>query len=175
MFPEAAARIGELLANVSDSVVLNVGSSTRQFYCEQQPYIWNDVMKPLLARGNALINIDAKAQPGVHLVRDVADLQLTNIADIVLCCNLLEHVVDPVKVLHGVYDALKKNTGHVVIESPVAYPYHADPIDTMFRIGTMAEWDALMQPVGFSRISFEILVRKSNQSQTSALVAYKSV
>jgi hypothetical protein len=175
MFPEAAARIGQLLSNVSDSVVLNVGSSTRQFYCEQQPYIWNDVMKPLLERGNALINVDAKAQPGVHLVRDVADLQLTNMADIVLCCNILEHVVDPVKVLHGVHLALKKDRGHVVIESPVAYPYHADPIDTMFRIGTIADWDALMEPVGLSRVSFEILIRKSNPSQTSALVVYKSV
>jgi Methyltransferase domain len=174
MFPEAAARIGELLANISDSVVLNVGSSTRQFYCEQQPYIWNEVMQPLLERGNALINIDAKSQPGVHLVRDVADLQLTNMADIVLCCNILEHVVDPSKVLRGVHLALK-TTGHVVIESPVAYPYHADPIDTMFRIGTMEQWDALMQPIGFSRISFELLVRKAAASQTSVLVAYQSL
>src|SRR5690242_14037103 len=106
MFQEAAVRIAEILADTSDAVVLNFGSSTRSFYCEQQPYIWNDVMKPLIERGNALINIDAEPHPGVHMVRDVSDLQLTNVADIVLCCNILEHVSDPVKVLQSAHQAL---------------------------------------------------------------------
>lgn len=174
MFLEAAARIGELLANTSDAVVLNVGSSSRQFYCAQQPYIWTDVMQPLLERDNALINIDTKAQPGVHLVRDATDLRLTDIADVVLCCNILEHVENPATVLHSAYRALKKG-GHIFIESPTAYPYHADPIDTMFRIGTTEEWDALMEPIGFSRVSFEVLIRKLNPAHASVLVVYKSV
>lgn len=174
MFREAAARIRTLLAPVRDQIVLNVGSSTAAFYRTAQPYIWADVMAPLLERGNALINIDPKGGDGVHLRRAAEDLGLTALADVVLCCNLLEHVEHPRAVLRSIAAALKPG-GLLVLDGPATYPYHADPIDTLLRFTTPAVCDALVLDTAqtWVRESFETITRASHPQQTSALVLYR--
>jgi SAM-dependent methyltransferase len=143
MFASAARQLRQWLTDVEYAVVLNVGSSTAEFFTRQQPYIWQDVLAPLYARGNAVINVDQKAAPGVHLVRPADALALTGFADVILCCNLLEHVVSPAAVLTSIATALKPG-GRLLIDGPVDYPYHADPIDNGLRPQSPAEWDALV-------------------------------
>jgi SAM-dependent methyltransferase len=168
MFEEAAVLIEQMLQDVEFQLILNVGSSTRTFFTSHQPYIWNHILRPLLARGNAVINVDAKPEPGVHLVRSAQDLGLTDFADIVLCCNLLEHVESPMVVLRSIHKALKPG-GRLIMEGPAVYPYHADPIDNMLRLKTEEEWDALLCPL-FLPDSFQLC--KADSRGISALVSY---
>jgi hypothetical protein len=49
-----------------------------------------------------------------------------------LCCNLLEHVLEPERLARHCLDLLPKG-GLVFATVPFSYPYHRDPIDTMYR------------------------------------------
>jgi hypothetical protein len=53
---------------------------------------------------------------------------------LVYCCNVLEHL--PRKVLRQMPEILGSIIGHgdyLLITVPLSYPYHADPIDTLYR------------------------------------------
>lgn len=171
MFPETAYRIRCHLNHLERVTVLNLGSSTQEFYTVQQPYIWTDVLEPLKQRHCVVVNVDAKSEPGVHVVRSVEKLELINIADVVLCCNLLEHVENPKLVIPQIDQAVRDN-GLVVFDGPKDYPYHPDPIDNMFRPQTAEEWDALVPPT-WVREHYEVVVRRANPKQTASLVIYR--
>ncbi len=49
-----------------------------------------------------------------------------------LCCNLLEHVVDRELLARHCLDLLPPG-GLAFVTVPFSYPYHRDPIDTMYR------------------------------------------
>jgi len=49
-----------------------------------------------------------------------------------LCCNLLEHVTEPDRLACHCLDLLRPG-GLVFVTVPFSYPYHRDPIDTMYR------------------------------------------
>jgi hypothetical protein len=75
--------------------------------------------------------------PGVDVQAD-----LTNPADLrrlralrpraLLCCNLLEHVVEPDRLARHCLDLVAAG-GLLFVTVPFSYPYHRDPIDTMYR------------------------------------------
>ena len=50
----------------------------------------------------------------------------------VLCCNMFEHVDDRYK-FASICDEVLSPGGYLLITVPHSYPYHLDPIDTMFR------------------------------------------
>ena len=52
----------------------------------------------------------------------------------VVCANLLEHVVDRSGVCQGMLGILPPG-GYVFITCPKSFPFHPDPIDTLFRPG----------------------------------------
>jgi len=172
MFPAAAIRINQILQAVEFSIVVNIGSSTKAFFQGKQPYIWNDLMKPLLDRGNALFNVDRKKRPGVHLVGNAESWCSQDFADIVLCCNILEHTLEPRRVLENAWRTLKP-AGLLVMEGPADYPYHPDPIDTMLRPKTGEEWDELLGLDRWTRESFEIITWDKHPGQTASLVVYR--
>jgi hypothetical protein len=58
-----------------------------------------------------------------------------------MCCNLLEHVVDRVMIRDVLLSILKPG-GYLIATVPYRFPYHEDPIDTMYR-PTVAEVAAL--------------------------------
>jgi hypothetical protein len=49
-----------------------------------------------------------------------------------LCCNLLEHVLDPERLALHCLELLPRG-GLLFVTVPFSYPYHRDPIDTMYR------------------------------------------
>jgi hypothetical protein len=75
--------------------------------------------------------------PGVDIRAD-----LTDASDVrrlgalrpksLLCCNLLEHVVEPGRLAQHCLGLLPTG-GLVFVTVPFSYPYHRDPIDTMYR------------------------------------------
>jgi SAM-dependent methyltransferase len=119
------------------SPLLNIGSSTQAFRTCQQPWIEEELLAPLRARGVVIVHNDIKSAEGVDIVASLLDddgfarLKAVQPAA-VLCSNVLEHVPDA-----GVFarriEALLAPGGIALISGPHSYPYHRDPIDTMFR------------------------------------------
>ena len=116
-----------------------------EFRTRTQPYIDKNVFAPLRARGGKVIHLDMKDAPGVDLVGNLLDadflakLETMHIRS-VLVSNLLEHVTNPQEIC-DVLIAILPSGGYVVATGPHQYPYHLDPIDTMFR-PTIAEMHA---------------------------------
>lgn len=132
--------LGERLARIPDAdlfPLLNVGSSTLEFRTRTQPYIDINVFAPLRARGGAVYHADMKPAPGVDLVGNLLDpsfvAQLASLSPrSVLVSNVLEHVSDRRALCHALLDIAPPG-GYLIVSGPHDYPYHPDPIDTMFR------------------------------------------
>ncbi len=119
------------------SPLLNVGSSPADFREKVQPYIDSCIFAPLRQRGIVIVHSDIQDAPGVDLVGDLNDEYF--ISDLasrgfrtVLCCNLLEHVAEP-SAIASKLETIIPVDGYIVVTVPNDFPYHPDPIDTMFR------------------------------------------
>lgn len=158
MFLESSVVIKECLAKEEFKLILNIGSSDRQFFQETQPFIWSNVMLPLYKRGNALINIDIKDSPGVHIVSDGISLPDIKV-DWILCLSLLEHVSNPREFIRNASTRLKTGSG-AILECPAVYPYHEDPIDNTLRLITRQDWEQFLDGLGFEIERFETIGSK---------------
>ncbi len=128
------------------SPLLNLGSGTLRFRTQLQPWIDRHVFAPLRARGVSVVHCDVAADPGVDLVADLlaADgpARIAALAPrAIVCSNVLEHVPDP-RAFARRYFALLPPGGLAIVTTPFAYPYHPDPIDTLFR-PSLRELEAL--------------------------------
>jgi hypothetical protein len=117
--------------------LLNIGSSSAAFREEAQPWTEDRLFRPLRRRGVDIVHVDMRDVPGVDVradLTDPADLpRLRALAPkAVLCCNLLEHVTLPDRLAQHCLDLLEGG-GLVFVTVPFSYPYHRDPIDTMYR------------------------------------------
>ena len=114
MFIEESLWIKESLDNLDPSLikdVLDVGSSNKQFRTEMQPYIHENVFKPLQNKGSSIYYMDKKDGEGIDYVADVESINVKQIGknfDLVICCSLLEHVKNPDKVCSLLADLTKK-------------------------------------------------------------------
>ena len=119
------------------SPLLNLGSSSAEVRTTVQPWIDREVFCPLRARGVHIIHVDMREAPGVDFRADLTDpadaLRLLAFRPkALLCCNLLEHVVEPQLLARHCLDLLPIG-GLVFVTVPHSYPHHRDPIDTMYR------------------------------------------
>jgi len=117
--------------------LLNVGSSPANFREKVQPYVDSCIFAPLRERGAVVVHSDIQKAPGVDLVGDLNDSAF--IADLsgrgfrsILCSSLLEHVVDPSAITAQLQRIIPVG-GYILVTVPNDFPYHPDPIDTMFR------------------------------------------
>lgn len=139
MLIEEAIWIGDKLREVckSGDKVLNFGSSNLYSRTIAQPHMHNYIFEPLNNAGIQIIHTDIKADEGVDLVGDLTDENFNNklkelSVDCLLCANLLEHIVDKNLIIEAI-NAIVPNGGYCIITVPYIYPYHLDPIDTMYR------------------------------------------
>jgi hypothetical protein len=140
MLYEEAKWIGKRLCKletVDISPLCNIGSSTEEYRHVLQSYIDAKIFAPLRNHDVAIFHVDIKPQPGVDLVGDLADRNfLTQLTErrfkSVMCCNLLEHVVDRSAICNALMSMVEPH-GYLVVTVPNRFPYHEDPIDTMFR------------------------------------------
>lgn len=131
------ARWFEELDLPKGTVCLNVGSSTLDFRSRIQPHIQSELFDVLEAKGFKVIHCDMKEAEGVDEVGDLMDPEFRKHlagyrAQIMLCSNLLEHLEDPVQFATACGDLVVPG-GYGFFSVPLSYPYHPDPIDTMFR------------------------------------------
>jgi SAM-dependent methyltransferase len=141
LFIEEARWINGVLRELQPQpawIVLDVGSSTEYFRRVSQPYIDYYVFLPLRRAGAQVLHIDAKRDEGIDVVWDIAaddpqdEPARIPVADVVICSNLLEHVIDR-NVVAKRLSRLTKLNGHLIVTVPHVYRYHEDPIDTMYR------------------------------------------
>jgi sugar phosphate isomerase/epimerase len=119
------------------SPLLNLGSSTADFRERVQPWTQQHLFEPLRARGIEIVHVDRRAGPGIDIRADLADpAGLARLRALrpqaLLCCNLLEHVTEPERIARDCLGILPE-LGLAFVTVPYSYPYHRDPIDTMYR------------------------------------------
>ncbi len=117
--------------------MVNVGSSTSKVREVDQPWIDECIFAQLRQRGGRIIHLDLKPDDGVDIVGDMNDprcwSQLTAVAPrSVFCSNVLEHVTDRPALCKKIVELVAPG-GYVIVSVPRAFPYHPDPIDSMFR------------------------------------------
>jgi hypothetical protein len=140
MLQNEARWIGEKLNRLSGAAIsplLNVGSATAEFREQVQPWIDQFIFLPLRQRGTEVQYTDLQSGRGVDLSGDLNDdlffkLLMARGYRTVLCCNLLEHVNDAQAICAKLEQLLPEN-GYLIVTVPRRFPYHPDPIDTMFR------------------------------------------
>ena len=140
MFKEEAIWLGEYIYDSkSDDFfpLLNLGSSTEEFRALTQPWIDSYVFAPARSRGLPVIHMDLKDAIGVDLTGDISSPEMQSALRIkaiksVLCSNLLEHVIDREAICAGIENILRPG-GYIVVTCPYQYPFHPDPIDTLYR------------------------------------------
>lgn len=140
MFRKEAAWIASRLAAMDAAevgTILNIGSSTERFRTVQQPWIDELLFAPMRARGIRVVHLDRKEADGVDLVADIMSDEGNAAASAqrprtVMLCNILEHVREPERLARRAFDLVAPG-GHLIVSVPRSYPYHADPIDTMYR------------------------------------------
>ncbi len=149
MLIEEARWLGRWLACAEPSAispVCNLGSASEDFRMLGQPWTDDLIFRPLRERGHLVKHVDMDVGPGVDLQGDLLeDRFLQELSRFgfrtVLCCNLLEHVPDRARLAAAVVD-LTAPGGYILASCPFEYPYHPDPIDTLYR-PTVAELSAL--------------------------------
>lgn len=132
--------IGQALSQLDAediSPLLNVGSATTAFREQVQPWIDQEIFAPLRKRDIVIHHLDIQEGEGIDLRGDLTDDSF--MAGLgrrgyraLLCCNLLEHVPDPVAICAKL-EPLVPVGGYLIVTVPNRFPYHPDPIDTMFR------------------------------------------
>jgi hypothetical protein len=140
MFKAEAAWLAHLLAQHTTaelSPLLNIGSSTRAFRELEQPWTERELFAPLRARGVKIVHLDSREGDGIDIKADVlSDTDLPRIRAVgarsILCCNILEHVTDPERLARRCIEIVGPG-GLVFVTVPFSYPFHRDPIDTMYR------------------------------------------
>jgi len=119
------------------SPMLSIGSGAGRFRDGKQPWIENEIYRPLTARGIEVRHHEFEAAPGVDIAGDLEDETFLGQLEAmrpssVMCCNVLEHLARRT-VLTGWLPRLVAPGGYVILTVPRRFPYHADPIDTLFR------------------------------------------
>ncbi|MFN5786659.1 MAG: hypothetical protein ACK46O_00940 [Flavobacteriia bacterium] len=139
MLYEEAQWIGDNLTKTlhKGQQILNLGSSTLHSRTVLQPHMNEFIFQPLKNEGIHVIHSDITIDEGVDLQGDFTDPgfieKLKNSAfDGVLCCNLLEHLEDRSLLVNALNEIIP-DQGFLMLTVPYQYPYHLDPIDTLYR------------------------------------------
>lgn len=133
-----AARLREL-GDDALFPLLNVGSHTEQFRTREQPWIDRHIYAPLRTRGGKVVHTDIKDAPGVDLVGDLTKPDFLEAVGRMrfrsaCCMNLMEHVPNREEIGRAVVAAVQPG-GYLLVSCPNVFPYHPDPIDTLYRPG----------------------------------------
>ncbi|MGH8506939.1 MAG: hypothetical protein ACRETM_13430 [Stenotrophobium sp.] len=119
------------------SPVINLGCGDAKLRNKHQPYIQLNVLSPLAATGANVINTDMKSGDGVDVSGDIFDVLVqeqlrSRNPKSLLCFNILEHVEDRAAFAQICLGLLPPG-GLLLVSVPNAFPYHPDPIDSLFR------------------------------------------
>lgn len=139
MLFEEAQWVGTSILKFTESgkTVLNLGSSTKYSRAILQPQMDKFIFTPLSNNNVTVIHSDISDEEGVDLVGDFTDSKFIQLLkeqkfDTIMCCNLLEHLKDRSILVDALQETVPSN-GYLLLTVPHQYPYHLDPIDTLYR------------------------------------------
>ena len=142
MLLEEAQWIGNILGRYERhqiSPILNMGSGTHYFRTVVQPHIDRYIFEERRKRSIDVVHCDMKMEDGVDIAGDMFDpdcqrrLAVHNFKCILLT-NLLEHLHPERRhKVCSILTAIMDKQSLLIITVPFSFPYHPDPIDTMFR------------------------------------------
>lgn len=120
--------------------VINLGSGDVHHLIRSKPWVRDNVFEPMIALGANIVNVDAFSFPGVDLVQDLSLPDGLDFVDkiagprLFILANVLEHIPNFARneFLNKIYSKMGKGDA-LIVTVPNDYPYHADPIDTMYR------------------------------------------
>jgi len=118
------------------SPLLSIGSGAAELRTSQ-PWLERLIYGPLAERGVRVLHHELHPGPGVDVAGDLTDPRFFEKLEelefrSIMCCNVLEHVPDPVQLATAI-ERLVGPGGYVLVSVPRRYPYHPGPIDTLFR------------------------------------------
>jgi len=141
MFIEEAVWIKDTLEKLhlrKGQVVLDIGAKNEEYRFLLQPFIDYFIFRPLRKIGLKIIYIDLVKDEGVDIALDIASPDFNKVknriekGDVILCTSLLEHVPNRKLIIERIGE-LAKPGAVLIVSVPYIWPYHPDPIDTMFR------------------------------------------
>jgi hypothetical protein len=117
--------------------LLSIGSGDEAFRSETQPWIAEEVFDPLVARGVKVVHHEHLPSRGVDIAGDLTDSDFLDALRAlaprtILCCSVLEHMQDR-DALAGWMSGAIGPGGLLVVTVPRHFPYHPDPIDSLYR------------------------------------------
>jgi len=133
-----------------NSVFLNFGSQTEN-YNEENKHIINYLIDPIRNK-HKIKNLDLQTGKGIDFTGNIYNDEFLEYMkqfkfDVILLCNVLEHVVDIDSLCQRVQVLLSED-GFLVFSGPNDYPTHYDPIDNGFR-PTISEVSDLFKDLSF--------------------------
>ena len=142
MLLEEARWFGDVMRQMEPARIFpmcDVGSSSERFRTEEQPWIDDYIFRPARERGYVISHMDRRDEPGVDIVGDLADDDFLERLirmkfQSIFCSNLLEHVVGREAIATALAASVSAG-GYLFVSCPFRFPFHPDPIDTMFRPG----------------------------------------
>jgi hypothetical protein len=126
--------------NKSFKYVINLGSGNIEQLEKAKPWVSKNVFAPLKKTRARILHVDAENFPGVDIVQDLslpnslAFLEDLNGSKLFILASVLEHIPRKAhrEFLKKIYAKMSSSDG-LIITVPNDYPYHADPIDNMYR------------------------------------------
>jgi len=120
--------------------VLNLGCGDVSRLARTKPWVHEHVFKPLADDGARVMHADAMPFPGVDVVCDLAApdalefVRGTARPRLFVLANVLEHVPSDARsgMLRKIEASMDQGDS-LLITAPYDYPYHPDPIDTLYR------------------------------------------
>ncbi len=122
--------------------VVNLGCGDVGRLARTKPWVHQHVFKPLADDGARVVHADAMPFPGVDVVCDLAAPDALDFVcalarpRLFVLANVLEHVPSDARcgILKKI-EARMDRGDSLLITAPYDYPYHPDPIDTLYRPG----------------------------------------
>ena len=120
--------------------IINLGSGNVEQLKKTKPWVSKNVFDLFKKQKAKILHVDAENFSGVDIVQDLSEPNSLAFCDnlkgskLFILANVLEHIPKKAhaEFLNKIYSKMKSKDG-LMITVPYDYPYHADPIDTMYR------------------------------------------
>ena len=120
--------------------IINLGSGNVEQLKKTKPWVSKNVFDLFKKQKAKILHVDAENFPGVDIVQDLSQPNSLVFCDslkgskLFILANVLEHIPKKAhaEFLTKIYSKMKSKDG-LIITVPYDYPYHEDPIDTMYR------------------------------------------
>lgn len=168
----------EIFSSREFTHAINLGSGDVHRLSTRKPWVDQNVFDPIRKVGLKVVNVDFIAFPGVDIVADFSQVHALSFAQemtgkrLFVLANVVEHV--PHSVRENLFRLLHQEMREgdaLLMTAPLAYPYHPDPIDTLYRVSP----EALQKNIGLTWLAGESVECGSFRSDLAGMSKWKRI